>query len=142
MIEPADAEPASGSLRASVARLADALLGSMGTRIELATVEYAEERDRIGQQLALLVAGIGCLLFAVLFLASAIVAWYWDTHRFAAFAGVILVFAAMGAFLLWRRSEVAQTAGTPFAATLAELRKDRAALGRSIERSSRAAGAP
>jgi uncharacterized membrane protein YqjE len=132
MIEPAEGDTGGGSLRSSVARLADALVGSVRTRIELATVEYAEERNRVAQQLVLLVAGIGCLLFAVLFVASAVVAWYWDTHRFAAFAGVIIVFAVAGAFLLWRRSEVAQGAGTPFAATLAELQKDRAALGRSM----------
>ena len=132
MKDVTDGAVASGSLRSSIAQLADALAGSLRTRVELAVVEYAEERNRLGHQLALLIAGIGCLLFALLFAAGAIIAYYWDTHRFAAFAGVIITFALAAAFLLWRRSEVAQTAATPFSATLAELQKDRATLARAF----------
>lgn len=118
-------------LRASVSALLAALTGSLHTRLELASVEFAEERARIGRQLALLIAGIGCLLFGVLFVALGVVAWYWDTHRFAAILGVIVVFAGAGAALLWWRADIARTAPAPFAATLDELAKDRAALART-----------
>jgi len=129
-------EPGAGRppLRESVASLLAALVGSVRTRIELASVEYAEERSRLGQQLALLIAGLGCLLFAVLFVALGVVAWYWDTHRFAAIIGVIVVFAGTAAALFWWRSEVSRTAPSPFAASLAELEKDRAALARASKR--------
>jgi uncharacterized membrane protein YqjE len=125
------------SLRATVARLGDALLGLARTRLELATVEYTEERRRLGRQFALLVAGIGCLLFALLFVAAGLIAYFWDTHRFAAILGVIFVFAGAGAVMLWRRAEIGHTASTPFAASLAELEKDRAALARTMSRQPR-----
>lgn len=134
MREAAEPQSGDGSLRAVVARLVDALLGLARTRLELATVEYAEERARVGRQFALLVAGIGCLLFALLFVAAGFIAYFWDTHRFAAFIGVVVAFAGAGAVLLWRRAEVGHTASTPFAATLAELDKDRAALARTVPR--------
>jgi uncharacterized membrane protein YqjE len=120
------------TLRGALSRLADALLGLARTRAELASIEYAEERGRVGRQLALMIAGIGCLMFALLFAAAGVVAYYWDTYRFAAILGIVVVFGAAGAVLLWRRAEVSQTSPTPFAATIAELDKDRAALARTM----------
>ncbi len=134
MTEPGETDAGRPPLRASVASLLAALVGSVRTRIELASVEYAEERSRLGQQLALMIAGLGCVLFAVLFVALGVVAWYWDTHRFAAIIGVIVVFAVAGAALFWWRSEVTRSAPSPFAASLAELEKDRAALARLSKR--------
>jgi len=134
MTEPGKPDAGRPPLRESVASLLASLVGSVRTRIELASVEYAEERSRLGQQLALLIAGLGCLLFAVLFVALGVVAWYWDTHRFAAIIGVIVVFAGAGAALFWRRSEVSRSAPSPFVASLAELEKDRAALARASKR--------
>ena len=128
--------PASGvgapTLRGALSRLADALLGLARTRAELASIEYAEERGRVGRQLALMIAGIGCLMFALLFAAAGIVAYFWDTYRFAAILGIVVVFGAAGGVLLWRRAELGQTSPTPFAATIAELDKDRAALARTM----------
>lgn len=128
--------PASGdgaaTLRGSLSRLADALLGLARTRAELASIEYAEERGRVGRQLALMIAGIGFLMFALLFAAGGVVAYFWDTYRIAAIVGVVFVFGAAGAVLLWRRAELAQTSPTPFAATIAEIDKDRAALARTM----------
>ena len=121
-------DPERISLRSAVTRIADAALGLVRTRLELAAVEYSEERGRIGQQFALLLAGVVSVLFAVLFAAAGVVAYFWDTHRLWAIGGVVVVFAIAGALLLWRRAEIANTPPTPFAASLAELEKDRAAL--------------
>jgi uncharacterized membrane protein YqjE len=120
------------TLRVALARLADALVGLARTRLELATVEYTEERGRVGQQLSLLLAGIGCVLFALFFTAAAVIIYFWDTYRFPAIIGVVIFFAAGGVLLLWRRVEIAQTSPIPFAATVAELDKDRAALARTM----------
>ena len=121
-----------GTLRAALARLADALVGLVRTRFELAAIEYTEERSRVGQQLALMLAGIGCLLFALFFAAAAVVIYFWDTSRFVAILGVVIFFAVVGALLLWRRTEIARTSPIPFAASVAELDKDRAALARTM----------
>ena len=121
-----------GTLRGALARLADALLGLARTRLELATVEYAEERRRVATEVALLLGGVGCVLFAPLFAAGGIVAVVWDSYRIPAIVGVVVFFAVAGAVLLWRRVEIAHTSPTPFGATVAELEKDRAALARTL----------
>ena len=119
-------------MRGALARLADALVGLARTRFELATIEYTEERARVGQLLTLLLAGIACLLFALFFAAAAVVIYFWDTNRFVAILGVVIFFAVAGAVLLWRRTEIARTSPIPFAASVAELDKDRAALARTM----------
>jgi uncharacterized membrane protein YqjE len=68
------------------------------------------------------------LLFAVFFAAAWIVVYYWDTSRLTAVAGVAIVFAAAAAVLLVMRAQAARSAPTPFAATLAELERDRDAI--------------
>lgn len=120
------------TLRGALSRLVDALLGLARTRAELASIEYAEERGRVGRQLALMLAGIGCLMFALFFAAAGIVAYFWDTYRIPAILVIVAVFCAAGVVLLWRRAELAHTSPTPFAATIAELDKDRAALARTM----------
>ena len=120
------------TLRGALAKLADAMLGLLRTRLELVTVEYTEERDRIARQVVLLLAGLGCMLFALFFAAFAVIAYYWDTHRIAAILGVAALFVVIGAGLLWRRAEVSSTSPVPFAASVAEIDKDRAALARTM----------
>lgn len=120
------------TLRGSLARLADALVGLARTRLELATIEYTEERERVGRQLVLMLAGIGCLLFALFFAAAAVIMLFWDSYRFIAIIGVITFFAVAGALLLWRRAEISNQAPIPFSATIAEMEKDRAAMSRTM----------
>ena len=123
----ADSPPAPG-LRGASARLTAALLGLVRTRIELASVEFSEERARLQQQLVLLIAGLASLLFALFFVAVWVIVYFWDTARLAAIAGVVVAFGLAGAILLWRRAETARAAPPAFAATLAELERDRAAF--------------
>jgi uncharacterized membrane protein YqjE len=121
------------TLRGALARMADALLGLVRTRLEIASLEYTEERSRISTQVGLLLAGVVCLLFALFFVAAGVIAWFWDSHRFAAITGVIVFFVLVGAALLWRRAELSSTSPPPFGVTLAELEKDRAALARTLK---------
>jgi len=116
------------SLRGASARLGASLLGLLRTRLELASVELAEERDRVQQQLTLLVAAMATFMFAALFVATWVIVYFWDTYRLTAIAVVAIVFAGTGAVLLMLRSHAAKTAPTPFAATIAEFERDRAAL--------------
>src|SRR4030095_16859507 len=120
------------TLRGALAKLADAMLGLLRTRLELVAVEYTEERDRIARQLMLLLVGLGCLLFALFFVSFAIIAYYWDTYRITAILGVAGVFGGIGTRLLWRRAEVSSPSPVPFAATVAEIDKDRAAIARTM----------
>jgi len=119
--------PAPG-LRDAGARLTAALLGLVRTRIELASVEFSEERARLQQQLVMLLAGLAALLLALFFVAVWVIVYFWDTARLAAIAGVVVAFGLSGAVVLWRRAETARAAPAPFAATLAELERDRMAF--------------
>jgi uncharacterized membrane protein YqjE len=132
MSDAGERDAGGATLRGSLARLADALLGLVHTRLALATIEYTEERQRVVQQLALLIAGVICFMFSVLFAGAGVIVYFWDTYRFAAIVGVVLVFAAASALLLWRCAEIAKTSPVPFATTIAEIDKDRAALARTM----------
>jgi uncharacterized membrane protein YqjE len=118
-------ETARANPRSAIARLVDAALGLVHARAELATVEFAEERLRWTRAAILIAGGVMLLSFAILGLAAWIVAYFWDTYRLAAIAGVTLAFALGGIALLWRNAALWERSPAPFAQTLAEFRKDR-----------------
>jgi uncharacterized membrane protein YqjE len=125
----ADGEPPPRPrLRDALRRLADSSLALVESRVELASVEYAEERRRVTTVLALAIAGALCLVFALAGVAAFVVVLFWDTHRLWAIAGVTVVFVLAGAIALLRGFGQYKDAPHPFAATLAELEKDRAWL--------------
>jgi uncharacterized membrane protein YqjE len=70
------------------------------------------------------------MLIALLFAAAGVVVYYWDSYRMEAIIGMAVAFAAVAALLLWRKAEIEKLAPTPFAATIAEIDKDRAAIAR------------
>jgi uncharacterized membrane protein YqjE len=120
-------------LRAAAAQFAAALLGLGRTRLELAAVEFEEARARAAESLVLaLVAGI-CFAFAVLAASLLVVVVFWDTHRIAALCGMAIVYVLLGLVALWRLAVHRKTAAPPFAATLAELERDRTWLASRFE---------
>jgi len=115
----------SGGLSGAIARLGESALGLVRTRIELAALEFSEEQERRKEQLLLL--GVAAIAFAfALFAASAfVVAYYWESYRLAALAGVTILYLLIGVAALWRMEAQGRTTRRPFAATLAELERDR-----------------
>ncbi|HSC97874.1 MAG TPA: phage holin family protein, partial [Casimicrobiaceae bacterium] len=103
-------------------------LALLHTRVELAVVELAEERERLTRSAMLIAGAVFMLSFALLGVAAWIVVYFWDTHRLEAIAGVTIVFALAGGFLVWRNAVLSRESPVPFSATLAELSKDRAWL--------------
>jgi uncharacterized membrane protein YqjE len=124
-------------MRAALARLAESAIGFLRTRGELAGVEFAEERERLLLRLALLLGGIVILAFAVLFAGLFVIAVFWDTHRLGAIACVALFFALGGALMIARAKSIGSQAPAPFAATLAELERDRARFARAASEAPR-----
>ena len=118
-------------MRAALARLAESAIGFLRTRGELAGVEFAEERERLLLRLALLLGGIVILAFAVLFAGMFVIAVFWDTHRLGAIACVALFFALGGGLMVARAKAIGSEAPAPFAATLAELERDRSRFARA-----------
>jgi len=115
----------SGGLSGAIARLGESALGLVRTRIELAALEFSEEQERRKEQVLLI--GVAAIAFAfALFAASAfVVAYYWESYRLAALAGVTILYLLIGVAALWRMEVQGRTTRRPFAATLAELERDR-----------------
>lgn len=123
-----DTPPAGGlrGLEFALARFADAVLAMAVTRGRLASLEFVEERDRLLRRLVMAALGALLLSLALLFAGLLVVAAFWDTHRLAAVAITGLAFLAAGGALVWGASRAGPEGSSPFAATLAELEKDRA----------------
>ena len=76
------------------------------------------------QHLVPLLAGLGCLLFALFFVAILVIVFFWGSYRLPAIIGVVLFFAAGRRTPAAARGAV-RGAPLPFAATVAEIKKDR-----------------
>jgi uncharacterized membrane protein YqjE len=123
----ADTPPRSGrDLRGAAGRLATALLDAGRTRLELAAVEFEEARARATDNLVLVLVAAAAFGFALLAASMLVVVLFWDSNRIAALVGMTLVYLLIGGFALWRVSEHKKAEPPAFAATLAELERDRA----------------
>ena len=67
-----------------------------------------------------------------LYAGAFVIVLFWETHRLLAIAAVGLVHLALGAFLLAKARSMGRDAPGPFAASLEELRRDRALLERTL----------
>lgn len=127
MPEPAAERPVAG-LAGALSGIAATVVALLRTRLELATVEFEEERERIQAMLVLIILAtvFGC--FALVALSALVVVWLWDRYPLAAIAGVAIFYALIAAGAVFGLKQRAQ--GRPFAATLSELERDAEALRR------------
>jgi uncharacterized membrane protein YqjE len=125
----AETDPDRPGLRDALGRIASTGVSLVQTRLALASVEFAEERERLKTTLILSVIAAVCGAFVLGGASLFVVAYFWDTYRFPAIAGVTLFYAGIGWFAWWKLGELHRAAPTPFATTLAELEKDRRSLG-------------
>jgi len=118
-----------GGLRRSVGRVAHAAIALLRTRVELAALEFAEQKERAKQRVLLL--GVAAAGFAMAWIASCalVVAYFWDSHRLMALLVIAAAHFAVGIAALWRLDVRQRTDSPPFSATLAELERDREWLG-------------
>jgi uncharacterized membrane protein YqjE len=127
--EPGAERPAAG-LAAALSGMAATAVALLRTRLELATVELEEERERIKNMLVLIVVAtmFGC--FALVAVSAWVVVWLWDSHPLAAVAGVAIFHALIAGGAVLALKQQLQAHGRPFAATLAELERDAEAMRR------------
>lgn len=130
-MEPSQAP---SSIKSSANRLANSALGLVRTRLELASVELAEELERLHTRLTMMFAGVLLILFGVLGVCVSLVIYFWESYRFLAILLPTLVCGLAGVLLLTRSKNLERADGLPFAATIAEFDKDREALFRSTSR--------
>jgi uncharacterized membrane protein YqjE len=125
--EPAAARPAAG-LGAALSGVVATLVALLRTHIELATVEFEEEREHLKAMLALIVVAAFFACSTLFALSVLVVVWLWDRNPLLVIAGVALVYALIAAGAVLTLKHQLHARGRPFAATLSELESDANAL--------------
>lgn len=115
----------SGGLFDSLKGFAASLVAIVHTRLDLLSTELEEERARLGSVLVMLFVALFCLGVGVVLLALLIVVAFWESHRLLALSGLTAFFLAGGAAALGIARRRLRTKPRLFAASLAELSKDR-----------------
>lgn len=123
-------ETAAGSkgLFDSLRGLAASLVAIVHTRLDLLSTDLEEARDRLLSVLVMLFVALFCLGVGVLSLALLIVVAFWDSHRLLALSGVTAAFLTGGVVAFGCARHTLRTKPRLFAASLAELSKDRQQL--------------
>ncbi|MFC5551092.1 phage holin family protein [Massilia aerilata] len=109
---------------AAAGRIASTLVAMVGTRLELAAVEFQEDARRLLGYLAWTLLAVFLAAGAAMLVALFVILLFWDSYRLQAVAAMaVLLAAGAGGIVMSVRSKL--NAQTPlFADTLAELRKD------------------
>lgn len=117
-----------------IRRVGSDLISLAGLRIELFGVELREQLSHWMRVCVLAVAAIalGCITLG--FIAVLITVALWETYRLAALSAFSALFLVAALWCARTLSALLATAPTPFAATITEFRKDRAALDPDPER--------
>jgi uncharacterized membrane protein YqjE len=112
------------ALFSAVGRIASTLVAMVGTRLELAAVEFQEDARRLLGYLAWSLLAVFLAAGAAMLAALFVILLFWDTYRLQAVAGMAAVLG-IAALLIVSSVRAKLNAQTPlFAATLAELRND------------------
>jgi uncharacterized membrane protein YqjE len=124
-----DAASPSRRLLGRLQGLADLVLSLLQTRLELLGNELQLEMLRAFDALLRGVAALLLLMFGGFFAMVLVVALLWDSHRLAALAGAATLCIGVGLWLLLAARRRLLNAGQLFAASLAELARDREQVG-------------
>lgn len=116
------------SITAAVRRIGADVLDLARTRLELAAIELQEGAHRLIGYLAWALAAAVLGLFTLALVILFVLVLFWDTHRLAAVGGMAVLFALGTAFAAMKLRAGLAARPPMLPATLAELRKDAAAL--------------
>ena len=108
--------------------LAATLVALAHTRLDLLSTDLEEEREQLVSVLLLLLVALFSLGVGVVLLAILIAVVFWDSHRLLALGGLTGVFLAGGVAAFGFARHKLRTKPKLFAASLAELAKDRQQL--------------
>ena len=120
--------PASPGLLESLKALAATLVGIAKTRLDLLSNDLEEEREWLVAMLVAALISLFLLGVGVVLLAMLVVVAFWDSHRLLVLAGLTAMFLAGGALASGFVLHKVRTKPRFFAATRAELAKDRQQL--------------
>ncbi|HSH54119.1 MAG TPA: phage holin family protein [Methylotenera sp.] len=122
----ADPNMADEGLLASIKNLTATLIDIVYTRLDLLCTDMEEERQRLVSLLAMAFISLFCLCVGVVLLAILVVVIFWDTYRLLALGLITGFFLISGAMLWALAMHALKSMPRMFAASLAELSKDRA----------------
>ena len=111
----------------SLQRLVDTGLAIAGNRVELFAVELREEKCRLVEAILCAVAVAALGVMALTLVTFTVVVLLWDNGRMAALAGLAVLYLT-GTFFAWRALQRRLKESLAFAATLEQIKKDRACL--------------
>ena len=123
-----ESHAASGGLFDSLRTLSVSLVGIVHTRLELLSVDMAEEREHFTSMLVLGLVALFCFGVGIVLLSILIVVALWESHWLLALAGMSGFFLAAGAGVVWFAMHKIRTKPRLFEASLTELVKDRQQL--------------
>jgi uncharacterized membrane protein YqjE len=112
----------------SLKGLAATLVAIAHTRLDLLSTDLEEERERLMSVLAMMLVALFCLGVGTVLLAILVAVVFWDSHRLLALTGLTGFFLAGGAAALGIARLKLRAKPKLFAASLAELSRDRQAL--------------
>jgi uncharacterized membrane protein YqjE len=110
----------------SISRLGLGTLQILRQRLELASIDVEEELLRLGLLLVASVVAALTACLALLFTASAIVIYYWDSARWSALLTICALFISLAAYIVWTLTKAFRDKPRFMAATLRELERDSA----------------
>ena len=116
---------APGGLFESLKTLSGSLVRIVQTRLELLSTDVAEAREHLITLLVMGLVALFCLGVGLVLLSILIVVALWESHRLMALGGLAGVFLVAGAGVVWLAMHKVRTRPRLFAASLAELSKDR-----------------
>lgn len=105
----------------SLKALTGTVVGLVRTRVDLLSVDIAEERERVASLMLFGLAGLFCLGVGTLLLAVLIIIAYWESHRFLALGALATFFLMASAGVAWAALHKIHTAPRLFASTRSEL---------------------
>ena len=112
------------ALFAAAGRIASTLVAMVGTRLELAAVEFQEDARRLLGHLVWSLLAVFLAVFALMLATLFVIVLFWDDYRLQAI-GALTVLYALGAAGILMKVRAGLNAQPPLlAATLAELRND------------------
>lgn len=116
-------------LFASLGQLGARLVGMAHTRVQLLALELEEERRHFLAMLMLILLAAFCLGLAVILLTTLVIVAYWDQYRLHLLAGLAITYGVTGITAVMVTASKIRNKASPFASSLAELRKDGRQLG-------------
>lgn len=126
MAEAEEPSPRAGPI-AAAREAVQSFWGLLEKRLELASVEFQEQRHRLLHQLVWVAATVVLALLALFATTILVIALTWETAaRNWVIAGVAVLYAGGAAWCFQQLKRVVAQSPPPFAATIEEFKKDRA----------------